>query len=523
MDSKSKGYLLAKFDISGIQRYIFATNRLVENVGASYQVTKILETYLPDSIKEAIPQSSAYVINWKEEAKLKLLNDKEIKAEIIYIGGGNAFVLFQGLEVFQQVSQNLARKVAQNCQGLYLAAASVEATHFEDFKGDVERLNKKMAENKAGMIRQPLYSPFPVVEQDNLNHQPITRQYAMQNGEKSNMPEMQYQKWRAYQETKRRKEGKLYPLIDGSANYDYPVDTDALCRVPGENSYIAVVHIDGNGMGAQVQKVLKQEKKYEAAVPTLREKSKEISSIFENTYREMLKALLSYLKRQGRDNEGNILMPLRPIVMDGDDFTFVCTAHLAIPLATGFLTELIKGQEGSAEKISACAGIAFVHSHFPFYEAYSIAEEACSDAKKKWYEEQKEESSERCFLDFRILKGSEVGGTVKHKEWQMRPYSIGGKDCENKKDSLVRLYEGVKKMEEWPSNRLHKISRAMLEGEQQMKLLEEEFHSRDYDIKNLIQVNDWKEWKDSPLYDALEIRGLCEMELLEYFLKMQEK
>ena len=80
MDSKSKGYLLAKFDISGIQRYIFATNRLVENVGASYQVTKILETYLPDSIREAIPQSSEYVINWKEEAKLKLLNDKEIKA-----------------------------------------------------------------------------------------------------------------------------------------------------------------------------------------------------------------------------------------------------------------------------------------------------------------------------------------------------------------------------------------------------------------------------------------------------------
>lgn len=213
-------------------------------------------------------------------------------------------------------------------------------------------------------------------------------------------------------------------------------------------------------------------------------------------------------------------MPLRPIVMDGDDFTFVCTADLAIPLAAGFLLELMKGQKEEAQKITACAGIAFVHSHFPFYEAYCIAEESCSDAKKKWYQRREKGSSENCFLDFRILKGSEVGGTVRHEDWQMRPYSVEAKGHEKKEDSLVRLCEAVKKMESWPSNRLHKISQAMLEGEYEMEFLQKEFKSRGYDIKDLTQAEDWTK---SQLYDALEIRGLCEMKLLEEFWKMQEK
>ena len=52
MESKRNTYILAKFDVSGIQQYIFATNRLRENVGASSQVTKILEEYLPIAIGE---------------------------------------------------------------------------------------------------------------------------------------------------------------------------------------------------------------------------------------------------------------------------------------------------------------------------------------------------------------------------------------------------------------------------------------------------------------------------------------
>lgn len=537
MDSKSNTYILAKYDVSGIQQYIFATNRLRENVGASFQVTRILEEYLPEAIKAATaPQQeniteSINVLDWKIQDELRIFKDANIEAEIIYIGGGNAMVLFRDREVFQKVSQNLGEKVARGCQGIYLAVAYVNSK-LNSFKNDVNELAKKMAENKANMIRQPIYSPFPVVEQDNSNHQPITRCLRHKNEEVENtgnmqavenMTEMRYQKWMAYRCSRASKNKNLYPQIAGIADYDYPVDMDSLCREPGNDSYIAVVHIDGNGMGRQIQEVLGEQDAYEKAVPLLRKKSKEISGIFRNTYKAVLMRLWEHKELLRTDSKGDIIFPLRPIVLDGDDFTFLCTADLAIPIAAGFLKKLSVSQKEKIQKITACAGIAFVHSHFPFYEAYRIAEETCSRAKGKWYEEKKGKkgSPDKSFLDFRVLKGSEAGGTLKHGQWHMRPYSVDTEDQGIELDSLVRLYETIKKMEEeWPSNRLHKIYRAILSGEGQLDLLDREFTSRGYSMKELMQT---EKWKDSPLYDALELRGLCKVELLADFLGLQEK
>lgn len=553
MESKRNTYILAKFDVSGIQQYIFATNRLRENVGASSQVTKILEEYLPIAIGEETDPQKRTVLEWEKESKLRISEDERIEVEIVYIGGGNAMVIFRSREVFQNVCKNLGAKVAKNCQGLYLNVAH-ESVHLEDFKRDVTTLDKKMAKNKANMVRQPIYSPFPVVEQDNSNHQPITRCYCYRKDEEmlstsfnkvENMTEMRYQKWMAYRELGRDRREllkdipflethnlwhskcvlkgmKMYPALEGLPNYDYPVEMDELCRNPGENSHIAVVHIDGNGMGEQIREILCTYKEYEKAVPMLREKSKEISSIFRNTYKALLLRMFANSEAWNQDKEKAVFR-LRPIVLDGDDFTFLCTADLALPIAACFLTELTKSQQKKEKKITACAGIAFVHSHFPFYEAYKIAEESCSAAKSKWYAERgkKDGSQENCFLDFRVIKGSEVGGTQRHEEWQMRPYYVGIPNGKSRPDSLFRLYEMIKKMEEdWPSNRLHKIQRAMLAGEEQVTLLNSEFSSRSYSIKKLAQTD---KWKDSLLYDALEIRGLCNVKLMTKLLNMKEK
>lgn len=114
-----------------------------------------------------------------------------------------------------------------------------------------------------------------------------------------------------------------------------------------------------------------------------------------------------------------------------------------------------------------------------------------------------------------------MGGIQRHEDWQVRPYFVGAQDEESRPDSLMHLYETIKRMEEeWPSNRLHKIQRAMLAGEEQVTLLNSEFSSRSYSIKKLAQTD---KWKDSLLYDALEIRGLCNVKLMTKLLNMQEK
>lgn len=511
--SKNNVYILAKYDVSGIQEYIFATNRLRENAGASCQVTRILEQYLPDAIEEAVSRQ-AYILSWKTGNELKLLEDEGIAAEIIYIGGGNAMVLFRERAAFQKVCQILGRQVAVSCQGIYLVAACLE-TCLQNFKDDIQNLNAKLAQNKANMVRQPVYSPFPVVEQDHLNYQPITRRCEAENYLIEDMTEMKYQKLSAYKWSKVHKSEKLYPSIEGIEDYDYPVNMDCLCKNHGENSYIAVVHIDGNGMGKQMKELLESYEDYGEAISGLRKKSIEISELFRSVYKAMLSKLQSYSERLSNGESEEIIFPLRPIVLDGDDFTYLCTADLAIPTAAGFLEMLSEIQKEQEEKITACAGIAFVHSHFPFYVAYQIAEESCSNAKEKWYQDR--DNQKIGYLDFQVLKGSKLDVFEGHTDGRQRPYAVTSQE---RPDSLRNLYETIYEMEKWPSNRLHKIYQAILRGNDDMEILEREFASRGYQLKSLTCGS---AWQVSSLYDALEIRDLCDIELLADFLHIQKR
>ena len=176
MEKKSNDYILAKYDVSGIQSYIFATDRLRENAGASYQVTRILEEFLPEAMKGVLSDNGevkTVITKWDRQDSLSLPEDEGIQAEIVYIGGGNAVVLYRTKEQYIKVGQNLGRKVAENCQGLYLAAACID-TKLIDFRSDMKRLDDRLAEYKQKMVRQPVMALFPVVERDHLSHHPIT-------------------------------------------------------------------------------------------------------------------------------------------------------------------------------------------------------------------------------------------------------------------------------------------------------------------------------------------------------------
>ena len=90
----------------------------------------------------------------------------------------------------------------------------------------------------------------------------------------------------------------------------------------------------------------------------------------------------------------NGIIPIRPIVLSGDDHTLICRADLAIPYVHEFIRLFEKYTEEKLHdklegvftdrsiKLSACAGIAFIKSSYPFYYGYQLAEELCGKAKK---------------------------------------------------------------------------------------------------------------------------------------------
>jgi hypothetical protein len=95
---------------------------------------------------------------------------------------------------------------------------------------------------------------------------------------------------------------------------------------------------------------------------------------------------------------GKKLIPIVPLVLGGDDLTVVCDGKLALNFTQKFLkafereTNSLNNCSGIirdiAEKslgvgrLSACAGVAMVKSHFPFSVAYDLAEALTKSAKK---------------------------------------------------------------------------------------------------------------------------------------------
>lgn len=511
MGNKNSKYILAKYDVSGIQDYIFATNRLRENAGASYQVTRVLDEFLLEAFRDAADPDEV-VLDWRKEDGFGFLDNEDIKAEIIYIGGGNAMAIFRDGELFYKIGEKLGIMAAKSCQGLSLAVSYIE-TDLLDFADDRKKLDGKMDKMKRNMIRQPVHSPFPVVEQDNASFQPITCR-VRHGDDVENITGIQFQKRNAYKNI--RNFQRLFPMVGDGVDYCYPEEMDQLCRNHGEDSLIAIVHIDGNGMGERINGQLREQKTYSQGVPLIRRISQEIASLFQNTYAKVLEDLWSGGVFVNSGLGGNEMMvPLRPIIMDGDDFTFLCRAELAVPITARFMMKLLEQQGDGVQKITACGGIAFVHSHFPFNVAYSIAEGSCSRAKYKWYSQKGKDGNKTasCYLDFEIIKETEAGLPVKNREWQKRPYAVNMEEDVKNGEDLRVLYETLKRMEDWPSGRLHKIYRAIQEGQDAMELLKREFASRGYELERLVQGN----WKESALFDALELRGLCQTDLLKDF------
>lgn len=154
---------------------------------------------------------------------------------------------------------------------------------------------------------------------------------------------------------------------------DLAFDTDQMCNL---NNWVAVVHADGNGLGNIVRKIGKDKDKFKKFSLSLDEATKAAAQA---AYRDIT---------PGDGWNGRI--PIRPIVIGGDDFTVICRGSIAMPYVASYLRHFEEETQKMLQslnltdmkKLTACAGIAFIKSSYPFYYGYDLAEALCSEAKK---------------------------------------------------------------------------------------------------------------------------------------------
>ena len=340
------GKYLDILEVSQKQAFIFASNHLKDNVSNSALIARITSA---EYFEEITAGSDLY----------------RTDENIVYAGGGHTVLVFSERETAKKFNSLVTKKIHEDYPEILMFAKIEEyddsITPGENLENLVGALERKKA------LRESVFhqGTFGIEAIDTNTLRPIR----VEKKEKDDLKDIETDHY-------------VTPL-----GFTQVSRFSELGGSKDESNFIAVVHIDGNGMGARVKQFYDANNKlpWEEFKTTIRKFSEGIDKDFKASLKEMNEkvagALLNKKLDQLKLKENNF--PVRRLISSGDDICFVTEGRIGIECAVAFIEALNKKtNEADKKGYSACAGVAIVHQKFPFYRAYEIAEALCSNAKK---------------------------------------------------------------------------------------------------------------------------------------------
>jgi hypothetical protein len=452
-------------EASGIQEYVFGSNELAQNIGASELVTQATTDWLFAEKQGLLPRPHNASRAKPGDASRWQLSEKSLAdglaAEVIYAGGGNALILFVDDTAAKAFSFKLASKAVREAPGLRLVLAK-QAFEPGQLAAAVTSLHDKIAEQKRaprrtapllglGVTAACVFTGAPAIGFDkDGRYVSIEVAVKQQMGASDGLGN---QRLIEYLGDVRRQE------------FGFVYDFDKL-GLRDESSYLAVVHTDGNRMGERIgayaAKAGNDDRAYVIAQRKFSAKVQEAAHAALVSAVGLLLApgnlILDPDEKGGRWrykiggkvpvplDGGEERLPFRPIVFGGDDVTFVCEGRLGLPLAAHYLTRLTSEVLPDGDPLYARAGIAIVKTHYPFARAYALAEELCASAKKS-IQKTDPDTRRLSALDWHFAT---TGLVQPLKDLREREYQLG--PGENAPTLLMRpLGLGLQDSREWRS------------------------------------------------------------------------
>lgn len=421
------------FDTKSIQRYIFSGNALKTNIGASYIVDRLFQNILVEDILR-----SRYEVDEGWKAGKTDFAGLSAPCAVAYIGGGNALILLREADEDEcrDIVYAFGKKLLDKFPGLATGAAVGELDLSSD-EAEIDSYKKLFMQ-----LKQNQNTLFPTV---NIPYTGLTHLCDI-SGETANARDSSGKRRFIARETAvkneyadRSQKALTQEFADVlGEKYAFTRELEHLGQTRGED-YIAVVHIDGNNMG----------KKFAALNLSKRiAMSQAVAGQTHGAFRALLRDVVDFCDRWQEQSEDaqtaagfrlrrqkdgeRLYLPLRPIILGGDDITFVCAAKVALYCVEKFMGYLATptGFAELPEGIDSCAGVAFCKTAYPFFRAYELAEQVCGAAKKK--ARAKEGSG---WLDFILLHGEQSAdlATVREAEYSgawvqnlhFGPYEVG--------------------------------------------------------------------------------------------------
>ncbi len=369
-------YTLVAVDVSGIQEYIFRSNNLKHQLGASELVRCATSTW----VRAHLPEPNNMPSDDELLCDKHIEDGHQLKAEVLYSGGGNAVILFSDSETAGNFIAGLTRTALLNSPGLNVTVARRPFVWRED------------GNDLGAQVGELLSTDLRRKKQSGFTHSELLGLSVTADCEFTGLPAVGWddEGHRISAEI----EAKL-AVVKAANNrlkheigdQDYALDFGDF-GTEGESSYIAVVHTDGNGIGKRFQELSELGLENRNYIKAVRALSQSVNKAAQEALRETVDAVRSLPLVDGklagvipvRDGK----LPFRPIVFGGDDITFVCDGRLGLTATARYLEAFANqtlDMPSGKEHPTARAGIAIVKTHFPFGQAYRLAEALARSAK----------------------------------------------------------------------------------------------------------------------------------------------
>lgn len=391
-------YTLTLIDVRRVQSYLFNANELRQNLGASLLVEQATHEWI---IQHLPPRHN---VKWEDENYNATYNGKTIEgdaldAEVIFMGGANAAILFESCLKANDFTKSYTRHVLLNAPGLEVAAGHTDCEWGQpnSLQNAWEKLqNQVMPIRKEGRAISQMLPGLAVTAECAFTGLPAVEDMwrLPDRGDDLVLVSAEVQAKRKPETVKAAKK-RLTSLLPPGETFEYPDDLEKLGGEKGRSRYIAVVHADGNGMGKRIKENTTDENNRKMV-----EKMREFSGALNDAGLKAMKTVADWVRGMPEEVKGkdyivrdrwerdelkfDTYLPLRPIVFGGDDVTFVCEGRLGLALAAKFLEAFhVQTHLPDGKPVYACAGVAIVQHNYPFARAYKLAEDLTQAAKKQ--------------------------------------------------------------------------------------------------------------------------------------------
>ena len=250
--------IIVILEVSRKQDYIFRSKRLKENAKHSAEIAYVTG----NDFFEAVTDAELY--------------SKE--RNYIYSGGGHTVLQFNSKEKAKEFVKKVTESAMRLFDGLEIFAKLMPYDENRTPGDNLKQLSKLLEQKKSRRKETFRYTALGIEELDTENYMPVTKM------------ELNVQKNKMTDSTVKSPDGWQFPQDFNELVYKtYDKDQD----IQNDN-FLAVVHIDGNAMGAKVDAIYQKEtQSWQKCCESLQEFSETIQQDFENAFKEMVQEVIN--------------------------------------------------------------------------------------------------------------------------------------------------------------------------------------------------------------------------------------